>query len=129
MGLDPLAAAAPGGMAVGVFLPHDVLDSWIISRKVELSKNIMTLRWLPMSLRLVPACYLERVTRGADEGNRLLGRVKSKAALAALGAEVYTDSVILGETEYEAEAGFILRPVDAKCTRQLLLRAVAEAGC
>jgi hypothetical protein len=127
MGVDPLADAAPSGTALGVFLPHDVLDSWIVSKRLELSKDIMTFRWLPLSLRLVPAYYFERVTRGSDERNQLLGRVKSKAALAALGAEVYRISVILGETEYEAEDGFILKPVEPTCTRQALLRAVA--GC
>jgi hypothetical protein len=127
MGLAPLADTASSGMALGVFLPHDVLDSFIRSKKVELSKEIMTLPWLPMSLRLVPAYYFERVTRGSDERNQLLGRVKSKAALAALGAEVYRISVVLGETAYEAEDGFILKPVDPTCTRQALLQAVA--GC
>ena len=81
-----------------------------------------------MSLRLVPAYYFDLVVSGSDKGNRLLGRAKSKAALAALGAEVHMHSLVLGETAYEVEAGFIAKPVDPRCTRQALRQALDEAG-
>jgi hypothetical protein len=116
-------------MAFGVFLPQDVVDSWVIPHKVELAREIMTFRRRPMSLRLVPGYYFERVVHGSDDENRLLGRAKGKAALAALGAESHTTFVVLGETAYQVEDGFIARPLDPTCTRQALLAALAEAGC
>jgi len=115
-------------MSTKVFLPQDLVDSWITADKVEISGEIMTLRGGTLTLRLVPGYYFERVAGGSDEGHELLGRAKSKAAVAALGAEVYMNSVILGETAYEVEAGFVAKPIDAACTRQALLAALAVAG-
>jgi hypothetical protein len=115
-------------MFVKVFLPQDVVDSWITADKVELSGETMTFRGTSMALRLIPGFYFDHVAGGSDEGHELLGRAKSKAAVSALGAEVYMNSVILGETAYEVEAGFIAKPIDSGCTRQVLLAALAEAG-
>ena len=116
-------------MSLKVFFPQDVIDTWITSDKVELSGEIMIFRASSLSLRLIPGYFFDHVAGGSDESNQLLGRAKSKAALSALGAEVYMSSLILGETAYEVEAGFIGKPVDSKCTRQALLTALAEAGC
>jgi hypothetical protein len=115
-------------MSVKVFIPQDVVDSWITTDKIELSGELMTFRGHALTLRLVPGFYFDHVAGGSDEQNQLLGRAKSKAAVAALGAEVYMNSLILGETAYEVEAGFVAKPVDSKCTRQALLSALAEAG-
>jgi hypothetical protein len=115
-------------MSLKVFFPQDVVDAWISSDKVELSGEIMTFRGRVLSLRLVPGFYFDQVAGGSDESNQLLGRAKSKAALSALGAEVYMNSMILGDTAYEVVAGFIAKPVDSRCTRQALLEALGEAG-
>ena len=115
-------------MSLKVYFSQDVLDTWISSDKVELSGEILTFRGQSLSLRLVPGYYFDRVAGGSDEASQLLGRAKSKAAVAALGAEVYMTSLILGETAYEVVAGFIAKPVDAKCSRQALLQALAAAG-
>lgn len=115
-------------MFTKVFLPQDLVDSWITADKVELAGEFMTFRGSRVALRLVPGFYFDHVAGGLDEGHQLLGRAKSKAAVAALGAEVYMNSIILGETAYEVEAGFVAKPIDPACTRQVLLAALAEAG-
>ena len=115
-------------MSLKVFFPQDVVDAWISADKVEVSGEFMSFRGRGLSLRMVPGFYFDHVAGGSDEGNQLLGRAKSKAALSALGAEVYMNSMILGETAYEVVAGFIAKPVDSKCTREELLQALAEAG-
>jgi hypothetical protein len=115
-------------MSTKVFLPQELVDSWITADKVELAGEIMTFRGSALSLRLVPGLYFDHVAGGSDEGHLLLGRAKSKAAVAALGAEVYMSSVLLGETAYEVEAGFVAKPLDPSCSRQALLAALAEAG-
>jgi hypothetical protein len=115
-------------MFLKVFFPQDVVDSWISSDKVELSGEIMTFRGGPLSLRMVPGYYFDRIAGGSDEANQLIGRAKSKAALSAMGAELYMNSLILGDTAYEVVAGFIAKPVDPRCTREVLLGALAEAG-
>jgi hypothetical protein len=115
-------------MSMKVFLPQELVDSWITSDKVEWAGEIMTFPGSNIVLRMVPGFYFDHVSGGADEGAQLLGRAKTKAAVSALGAEVYMNSVILGETAYEVEAGFIAKPMDRSCSRQVLLAALAQAG-
>ena len=115
-------------MLIKVFLPQDVVDSWITADKVELAGEFMTFRGTGVVLRMIPGFYFDHVAGGSDEGAQLLGRAKSKAAVSALGAEVYMNSVILGETAYEVEAGFIAKPIESGCTRRVLLAALADAG-
>ena len=123
---DRRAPFAP--MSIKVFLPQDVVDSWITADKIELAGEVMTFRASGISLRMVPGFYFDHVAGGSDEGHMLLGRAKSKAAVAALGAEVYMNSVILAETAYEVEAGFVAKPTDSGCTWQDLLAALTVAG-
>ena len=115
-------------MSVKVFIPQDVVDSWVTADKVELSGEIMTFRGLGLTLRIVPGFYFDHVAGGSDEGHNLLGRTKVKAAIAAMGAEVYMNTVILGETAYEVEAGFVAKPLDPACTRAGLTAALIQAG-
>ena len=115
-------------MSLKLFLPQDVVDSWITADKVELAGETMTFRGSGLALRVVPGLYFDHVAGGSDEAAQLLGRAKSKAAISAMGAEVYMNSLILGETAYEVQPGFIAKPVDAQCTREALRAALAEAG-
>lgn len=115
-------------MAIKFFLPQEVVDSWITADKVELSGEIMTFRGLGVTLRMVPGYFFDHVSGGSDEEHLLLGKAKTKAAIAALGAEVYMNSIILGETSYEVEVGFVAKPVDATCSRQTLVAAITKAG-
>jgi hypothetical protein len=77
---------------------------------------------------MVPGYFFGHVAGGSDEGHNLLGRAKVKTAIVAMGAEAYMSSIILGETAYEAEPGFMARPLDAACTRAVLIAAMAQAG-
>ncbi len=115
-------------MSTKVFLPQELVDAWITSDKVELVEELMTFRAQGLRLRVVPGFYFDHVAGGSDEAHQLLGRVKSRAAVAALGAEVYMNSVLLGETAYEVEAGFIAKPLDPTCTRSMLAAALGEAA-
>ena len=88
----------------------------------------MTFREDAVALRVVPGYYFDRVSGGSDDDHGLLGRAKLKAAVAALGAEAYMSSVLLGETAYEAETGFIAKPIDPSCNRQSVVAAILRAG-
>jgi hypothetical protein len=115
-------------MSVKVFIPQDIVDSWVTADKVELSGEVMTFRGHRVAVRMVPGYYFDHVAGGTDQGHDLLGRAKVKAAVAAMGAEAYMNSVILGETAYEVEAGFVAKPIDPTCTRDALVAAMSEAG-
>lgn len=115
-------------MSVKFFIPQDVVDAWIAADKAELTGEVISLRGLGVALRLVPGFFFGQLAGGSDEKHKLLGKVKVKAAMAAMGAEVYMNSVILGDTAYEAEAGFVAKPIDVACTRADLIAAISKAG-
>jgi hypothetical protein len=115
-------------MSVKVFIPQDQVDAWVTTDKVDLAGEIMTFRTGRVSLRVVPAYFFDHVSAGSDERHRLLGRAKTKAAVSALGAEVYMNSVIVAETAYDVQAGFIAKPIDNSCTTQTVVAAIAGAG-
>jgi len=114
-------------MSFKIFIPQDQVDTWVTTDKVDVAGEIMTFRNSRISLRVVPACFFDHVSGGSDDGNALLGRVKTKAAVSALGAEVYMNSVIVGETAYDVVAGFVGKPLDPTCTRHAAVAAMVEA--
>jgi hypothetical protein len=115
-------------MSVKVFIPQELVDAWVTGDKVDLAGEMMTFRESRIVLRVVPGYFFDHASGGSDAGPKLLGRTRTKAALAALGAEAYMSSVIVGETAYDVEAGLIGKPIDAACTRQALAAAIAQAG-
>lgn len=114
-------------MSVKIFIPQDQIDTWVTTDKIDVAGEIMTFRNSHVSLRVVPAYYFDHVSGGSDVGHALLGRVKTKAAVAALGAEVYMNSVIVGETAYDVVVGCVGKPIDPACPRHTVVGAIVEA--
>lgn len=94
-------------MTVKVFIPQAVIDGWVASDRVEISGDVLTFRADAVALRVSAASYFKTVSAGSDAPFGLLGRVKSEEEIARLGAEAYMSSVIVGETAYEVEPGFV----------------------
>lgn len=71
----------------------------------------MTLTELGRSFSMTPAvCFVK--TQGQDnDPHDLVGRVKSKPQLEAMGAEQLMSSVIYNDTAYEVIDGFIGEPL------------------
>jgi hypothetical protein len=111
-------------MALKLFISQDALDSWLSAERVVLDGENLRLAGTNIALRLTPGCHFMGVQAGHDE-HALLGRAKSKAAVTALGAEIYMDSVILGETAYEIETGFLAKPVGGAESDAAIVRAIA----
>jgi hypothetical protein len=115
-------------MQLKVFLPQDIVDAWVTSDKVDLNGETMTFKSSGLALRLVPGYFFDHVSAGTDTGHDLLGKAKAKAAITALGAEAYMNSIIVGETAYDVELGYVAKPTDANCPREALVKALEEAG-
>ena len=113
-------------MPVKLFIPQETVDSWLSAERVSLEGEMLGLQGGELVMRLVPGCYFSSVQAGSDEAFNLLGKVKAKAAISALGAEVYMNSVILGETAYEVERGFVAKPVGSVKPDALVVAAVAS---
>ncbi|HEY7958228.1 MAG TPA: hypothetical protein VII38_23175 [Polyangia bacterium] len=95
-----------------LFISQQQMDKWTAEGKVRLDDDLMSLPALGRSFRLVSAVCFDRVVDG-DDAPGLVGRVKTDAQLAELGAEHYGASVILGELGYECTDGFVGLPVDS----------------
>ena len=112
-------------MALKLFIPQDALDTWLSADKVNLEGEVLRLAGGAIALRLVPGCHFKGLQAGNDD-SALLGKVKAKAAVTAMGAELYLDSVILGETAYEIDTGFVAKPVGSAVSDAALVSAITR---
>lgn len=115
-------------MPFKVFLPQDLVDVWVTTDMADLGSESLTFRFNGLALRLVPGFYFDHVSAGTDDGHGLLGKVKTKAAMAAIGAETYMNSVIVGETAYDVENGYVAKPIHPSVSHATLIQALNTAG-
>lgn len=71
----------------------------------------MTLTDINRSFAMKPAVAFVRPVGQTNDPNDLTGRVKSKEALAEMGAEQLANSVIYNDTAYDVLDGFIGEPL------------------
>ena len=90
-----------------VFLTNEMLQSWSDQGKVKLDGTVLTLLGENRTVALSPAVRFTSLIDGSDDANKLLGKVKTTAQLAELGAEHYLDSVIFGDVGYTVVEGFL----------------------
>ncbi len=97
-------------MAAKVFISQAAVDAWVSSGGADFRGQYLVLRAGDVTLCLAPASLFMNVSGGGEDPNRLVGKVKAPEALSALGAELYMSSVLLGETAYDVEPGFLATP-------------------
>jgi hypothetical protein len=113
------SARVQGQMADYLFVPQGVLDKWSEQGKVSVDGHVLTLLGEGRSFQLTSAVRFLKMEAGEDVA-RLLAKVKTTDALKQMGAEHYMESVILGESAYQVQQGFL---ADANA-----IRAVAAAA-
>jgi hypothetical protein len=96
-----------------VFFPQAALDQWLADDKVELKGEELTLKGKgePRRYRIIEAVRVMREVTGAADPHELLGRVKTRAFLGELGAEVLEGSMIMGDNAYDVVQGFVGAPM------------------
>jgi hypothetical protein len=109
-------------MADYLFVPQSVLDKWSDKGRVEVEGHVLTLLREKKSFQLTPAVRFIKMEAGADD-KKLLQKVKTLDALKQMGAEHYQESVILGESAYQVQQGFL---ADANALRRAA--GVAQSG-
>jgi hypothetical protein len=90
-----------------LFISQERIDRWMEEGKVKIDGEIMVLPALGKSFRLRPAVHMLRIVSDDSDLQGLVGRVKTEEQLRELGGESYGSSVIIGETAYECEPGFV----------------------
>lgn len=105
-----------------VFFPQTSLDEWIADDRVELSADELQIRsegpggrasdpGSGRRYRIVEAVRVLREVTDTPDPNDLVGKVKSKAYLAELGAEILESSMIIGDNAYDIVPGFAGAPI------------------
>ena len=94
-----------------IFFPEAALDTWMLDGHVELAGEQLTMKSEGRRYRITEAARILREVTGAPDGFDLVGRVKSKAFLAELGAELLESSMVLGDNAYDVVPGFLGLPI------------------
>lgn len=94
-----------------VFFPQSALDEWVSDNHVDLKNDELSLKSQARRYRIIEAVRILREVTGSDDPNELLGRVKSRAFLSELGAEILEGSMIIGDNAYDVVQGFVGAPV------------------
>ena len=94
-----------------VFFPQGALDDWIAGDRVDLTHDELTIRAEGRRYRIIEAIRVLREVTGTPDVHEVVGRVKSRAFLNELGAEILEGSMILGENAYDVVPGFVGAPV------------------
>ncbi|MBK8251101.1 MAG: hypothetical protein IPK82_00330 [Polyangiaceae bacterium] len=94
-----------------VFFPQAALDQWIAEERVDLRNDELTIKAENRKYRIIEAVRILSEVTGQPDVNELVGKVKSRAFLTELGAELLEGSVILGDNAYDAVPGFVGAPV------------------
>jgi len=94
-----------------LFISQGRLDAWSAEDRVRIQDDIMTLAGDGRSFRLKPAIRFIKVAGNGTDPNQLIGRVKQLDDLMRMGGEQFMESVILGETAYDVQSGFLGEPL------------------
>jgi hypothetical protein len=112
-GFAQVAAPTYSGGVARLFISQGRLDAWSAEDRVRIHDDLMTLSGDGRSFRLRAAIRFVKVSSDGGDPHQLVGRVKLLEDLARLGGEQFMESVIVGETAYEVQSGFVGEPVAA----------------
>lgn len=101
-----------------VFFPQAALDEWVADERVELRNEELLIKSENRKYRIVEGIRVLREVSGMSDGHELIGKVKSKAFLLELGAELLETSMILGDNAYDVVPGFVGAPIGAIASQQ-----------
>jgi hypothetical protein len=111
-----------------VFFPQTSLDSWISDGKVDFKGEDLLLKREGRRYRIIEAVLIVREVTGAGDPHEVLGRVKTRAFLTELGAEVLESSMILGDNAYDVIQGFVGAPIGSFADYKKIAPPAAEAA-
>ena len=94
-----------------VFFPQIALDEWLAETRVELRNDELLVKSENRKYRIIEGIRVLREVSGSSDGHELVGKVKSKAFLVELGAELLESSMILGDNAYDVVPGFVGAPM------------------
>ena len=94
-----------------LFISQDRLDAWTNESRVRVDGDKMTLADDGRSFMIRPAVRFLKISGSDEDPHDLLGKVKDEKSLEEMGADHYMNSVIMGDTAYEVQPGFLGDPL------------------
>ncbi len=94
-----------------VFFPQAALDEWITEDRVDLKNDELTIKSEGRRYKIIEAVRILREATSSSDPHELIGRVKSRAFLEELGAELLENSMIIGDNAYDVVQGFVGAPI------------------
>ena len=99
-------------MSEKLFFSQDILDVWCGEEKVSVDGEMLTInRTPPSKFRLIPAYRIMKVAGDGSDPKKWVNKVKTREELEQAGAEVYMNSILYGDTAYDAEYGYLADPI------------------
>lgn len=89
-----------------LFVSQELLDQWSGEGKVELVNTTLTLTGENRSFEIQPGVRFVKLAAGEDRQD-LTGRVKTEFQMSQINAELYMNSVLVGEDAYDVQTGFL----------------------
>ena len=94
-----------------VFFPQAALDEWLGDGRVDLKNDELSIKSENRRYRIIEATRVLREVTGSVDPHEIIGKVKSRAFLNELGAEILESSMIIGENAYDIVPGFVGAPI------------------
>lgn len=96
-----------------IFFPQASLDQWGIEGKIELTPPELTIMSEGRRYEITEVVYVLVEVTGSPDPHGLIGKVKPKADLEAIGAEILENSMIIGDNAYDVVPGWAGAPLDS----------------
>ena len=106
-----------------VFFPQIALDEWLTEERAELRNDELLIKSENRKYRIIEGIRVLREVSGVADSHELIGKVKSKAFLVELGAEILEGSMILGDNAYDVVPGFVGAPTGPFAVQQAPISA------
>jgi len=111
-----------------LFFKQEFLDRLLVEEKVHIDGDVMALADEPNRYRVMPALYFVADVADGHDPFRFVGRVKATHAVVEMGGEHYHDSVVIGDTAYSVQPGFVGEPLEIEEPVASELSQVATTG-
>ena len=96
-----------------VFFPQACLDQWGVEGKIELTPTELLILAEGRRYEITEVVRVVVEVTGAEDPHGIVGKVKSKAELEEMGAEIFESSMLIGDNAYDVVQGWAGTPVPA----------------
>lgn len=94
-----------------VFFPQACLDQWAVDGKIELTPTELVILAEGRRYGITEVVRVVVEVTGSPDPHGIIGKVKPKAELEKLGAEILENSMIIGDNAYDVVPGWAGTPL------------------